>query len=93
MKLSTSLIASTAGVGYDGAVIGGTHAVLFKKSFSSSVSTTTFVVPASVSHVYVTGLKANTGYTVASTVVASGVEITVSLGGTSMSDAGGVLIF
>jgi hypothetical protein len=90
-KQATSNFSLTAGNGYDGAVVGNA-AIAFKRYFSVTVTTTTFKVPSAVTKIYITGLKPNQGYTVAISNVPGGKQVLLTAGGSSMTDAGGVLI-
>lgn len=81
------LLRSSAGTAYEGAAVGPTAAV-FPVNLGDDVGTTTVPVPEGVTRVFVTGLAADTGYT----VEWRGTELTVSSGGDAVADGGGVLI-
>ncbi|MCE9579399.1 MAG: hypothetical protein K8W52_40125 [Deltaproteobacteria bacterium] len=83
----TARIASTVGTPYAGARV-GTTAVLFKVNLADAFTSTTYTVAGATTHL-VTGLAPQSGYT----VTRSGDTVTVTAGGSSMADAGGVLVF
>jgi hypothetical protein len=88
---AVSAVKSTAGATFDGAVV-GTNAVLFPSDLAS-VQTMTYAVPASVTAQYVTGLAPNAGYTVSKRAEGGTTTVTITAGGASKADAGGVLVF
>lgn len=83
---AATLIHQTTGVAFDGARWGSTE-VYFPTGAAAVTSTVVFTAGAGVHSVYITGLAASTAYT--ASVVGS--TITLSLGGSSTSDPGGVL--
>jgi hypothetical protein len=82
-----TLIASRAGSPYAGAAVGDT-AVVFPVDLGAEVAATTVVVPQGVKRVLVAGLAKSKGYRVES----KGAEVTVTAGGDSQTDRGGVLV-
>jgi hypothetical protein len=89
--LATSLVTSDSGVAMQGAVA-GTFAVMFTNSIVPMSTTTSFVIPSGVTKLYVTGLSVNGHYTVTQSAVAGGTRFTIATGGSSVADAGGVLV-
>ena len=87
-----TLIQSTAGTSYDGAVVHG-NAVLFPVNALASVASIQYSVPVGLTKNYVTGLIPNGAYTVTSSPVSGVVQITVTTGGNMIADSGGVLVF
>jgi hypothetical protein len=85
---ATSLIQSTAGTPYAGALV-GTTVVMFRVSLGDPVSTITYDAPAAATAHLVTGLAPATGYT----ITRAGSSITITVGGPAMTDQGGVLVF
>jgi hypothetical protein len=83
---ATTLLTSRAGTAYTGAAVGNT-AVLFRVDLSGDVIATTVAVPPGVTRVLVTGLAKDTGYHVEK----RGTDVTISRGGTTVADRGGVL--
>jgi hypothetical protein len=89
----TSLIQSTAGTAFDGAVVSGLNTVvLFKRDMATAFGGVTFSVPASTAHIYVTGLAAGTGYSVSEAASGQSNQVTVTLGGAITTDQAGVLV-
>lgn len=89
----SSLVQSTAGTAFDGAVIVDT-AVFFATDITIPFQGTTVVVPSSVANVFVTGLQPGTSYGVTASNVPGGIQVQVSTGGqTATADAAGVLLF
>jgi hypothetical protein len=82
----TSLIQSTGGTAFDGAVAAGS-VVMFRRDMTTAFTTVTFSLPAANIPFYLTGLTANAGYT----VTQAGTAVTVTPGGPSVSDQAGVL--
>ena len=64
---------------------------MFKADITTTLTTTTFVVPVGTTKVFVAGLSANGGYTITQTVVASGVQYTIANGGNTKADKAGLL--
>jgi hypothetical protein len=91
-KAPVSLLASSAGTLFDGALVGG-NAVMFRQDIVAPFAGVTFSVPTGTSHVYVTGLTPGAGYSVAIVPAGSTEQITVTAGGALVADAGGVLAF
>lgn len=87
-----TLVQSTAGTAFDGAVMGNTS-VMFKQNMGDVFATTTYSVPTTVKQQYVTGLDPSSGYTVAITSSGTAMTVTVTKGGTSITDTAGVLAF
>jgi hypothetical protein len=88
----TGAIVSDSGIAMDGTRV-GSSAVLFGRNLAPMITTTSFVVPSTTTKTYVTGLKPGTGYTVTTTVEAAGIRVTVTVGGSTTADAGGVIVF
>jgi hypothetical protein len=84
---ATVLLTSRAGTAYVGAAVVDT-AVVFPVDIGTDVTTTSVAVPSSVTRVIVTGLAHNAGYRVET---GSG-EVTVTAGGDTQTDGGGVLV-
>jgi hypothetical protein len=82
---------STQGTAFDGAVF-GSSAVFFPVSTGASVAATSFVVPAGMHTVLITGLAANASYGAAIRAGPNGTQIDLTPGGTGPStDTAGVL--
>ena len=90
VPIASTTFASTAGDLFDG-VCAGNIAVMFKADITTTLTTTTFVVPVGTTKVFVAGLSANGGYTITQTVVASGVQYTIANGGNTKADKAGLL--
>jgi hypothetical protein len=88
----TALVQSTAGTSFDGALILDTI-VMFKRDMASPFASVTYTVPNTTAHHYVTGLAANAGYTVTAVSAGTTAQIVITTGGTSSTDAAGVLAF
>lgn len=88
--VATSL-QSTAGTLFEGSIVKNI-AVLFPNVWNAAFTSTTYSVPSTVTSQIVTGLTPNTGYTVSQTPNGNNVTVTITLGGSAMSDAGGVLV-
>jgi hypothetical protein len=84
---TTALLTSRAGTAYVGAAVKDT-AVVFPVDIGADVATTSVGVPPNVSRVFVTGLAKSAGYRVES----GGGVVTVTAGGASQTDGGGVLV-
>jgi hypothetical protein len=89
-KQPTALIQSSAGTPFDGATVGAT-AVMFRHDIISVFTTVTFSVPAGISKTYVTGLTPGASYTVVKSGNGGGAQYTITPGGASTADTGGVL--
>lgn len=87
---SAALVQSSSGTVYDGAVFNKT-AVLFARDMYGTFSSTTFSVPQEIASIVVTGLKARGGYTVAQTTANGTTTTTITVGGPTLADSGGVL--
>jgi hypothetical protein len=89
---ATQLIQSTAGTEFEGAVVGA-RAILFKKDLAATVATLTYIVPASVTQHYITGLTPLASYSVTQLAVAGGTSVTLTAdaAATLHADNGGVL--
>jgi len=88
----TTLVSSTSGSKFEGAVVGST-AVLFSVNYSQAFTGLTYTVPASVNSHYVSGLTKSTGYSVSKSSGPNGITVTITAGGTIVSDGAGVLHF
>ncbi len=88
---NVTLIQSSGGTSYAGAVVKNV-AALFPVDITTSFVTVIYTVPASVTEQYVTGLKPNTGYNVAIQKKGNDSQVTITLGGPSQTDVGGVLV-
>jgi hypothetical protein len=85
-----TLVQSTNGTAFAGAVVANT-AVLFPVDLGGAFSGTTYFVPGLVAIHLITGLTPNAGYTVVRVAAGTGETVTVSSGGPSLTDSGGVL--
>jgi hypothetical protein len=89
---TATYVQSTSGTVFDGAVFSNT-AVYFPVSSSGSFTATTFVAPAGVHTMLVTGLAANANYGVTVQASGNGNVISIAPGSTGAhTDAAGVLI-
>ncbi|OIN59290.1 T9SS type A sorting domain-containing protein [Arsenicibacter rosenii] len=84
------LVQSTAGDAFEGAVVKNT-AVLFPNVWGNGFTTTTYTIPSVVTMQLITGLTPNTGYAVASVNSGATTTVTITPGGSLMTDGGGVL--
>ena len=84
------LLRSTGGVTYEGAALDA-NAVLFPVDVTAAADTTTVSVPGGVKTVLVTGLNKDAGYRIETRPGDGGTEVTVSSGGDTKTDGGGVL--
>ena len=84
-------LVSTSGDAFEGVSTAGL-VVIFRKNLSA-LTTTTFTVPGGTSKTYVCGLTPGAAYTVSKTVALTGSVVTISAGGISKADQGGVLSF
>ncbi len=78
--------------GFEGAVVGA-HVVLFPVNREPFATTLQYTIPAGVSNHFVTGLQPNMGYTVAVQSVGGNQQVQINEGGSTQTDAGGVLVF
>ncbi len=88
----SSLVTSDAGVAYTGAVVGAT-VVLFPVNLATPSAGTSYTVAATTVKHLVTGLAANTGYTITADSDGVTASIVITAGGASVTDAAGVLAF
>jgi hypothetical protein len=84
---ATSVVTSTGGTAYEGAAANGV-VVMFPVDIATPFAAVTYTVPGGTVAQLVTGLTPGAGYTVAE----NGGSVTVTLGGTTMADSGGVLL-
>jgi hypothetical protein len=87
-----TLVQSSVGTAFDGALIGNT-VVMFQHDITVPFAGVSFTVPAGLAQHYTVGLAPSTGYTVATQAVGGNVQITITLGGSVMTDTAGVLVF
>jgi hypothetical protein len=90
--LAATRVQSTAGTGFDGAVI-DRAVVLFPANLNVAFVGTTYTVAASVSKHYVTGLTPGAGYTIIADSDGTAAQLVVTSGGPLKADAAGVLAF
>jgi hypothetical protein len=83
------LVVSSAGSGYEGAVVDQT-AVLFASS-SAVFKGTSYSVPATTTRQIITGLVPGAGYTVTTSTAGAAIEVTITPGGPTLADGGGIL--
>ncbi|RMG55005.1 MAG: hypothetical protein D6723_03630 [Acidobacteria bacterium] len=88
---AVSLVQSTSGTSFDGAVVGET-AILFPVNLDDAFTGLTYHAPVTVSTHYITGLTPGGSYSVVTQTVGSAIEVTVSSGGNMQADSGGVLM-
>lgn len=88
---TATLVQSTAGSNFDGAVFKN-MVVLFPLHVGNVISTTTYTVPSTVTKSIITGLTPNASYTLSTQMVNGAKQVTLTSGGASMADAGGVLV-
>jgi Putative Ig domain len=87
-----SLIQSTSGTAFDGAVVAALNTVvMFKRDTATAFGGVSFEVPTNTAHLYVTGLNPNSSYSLTEVKSAAGVVVTVAVGSGFMSDSAGVL--
>ena len=67
--------------------------VLFPVNRELLATTLAYTVPAGVSNHFITGLKPNTGYTVVVQSVGGNQQVEITEGGSTQTDAGGVLVY
>ena len=84
---ATSLVTSTSGTPYEGAAAGGV-VLMFPVDLATPFASVSFAVPGGTVAKLVTGLAPGADYTVAE----SGGTVTVTPGGPTKADAGGVLV-
>lgn len=89
-KTASSLITSTSGTPFEGAVVGSV-AILFKKDITTPFDTVVFRVPLGTTNTYVTGLAPLGGYTVKYKTETTKIRVTITTGGSLHADEGGVL--
>jgi hypothetical protein len=89
---AASLVQSSGGTAFDGAVVNGS-VVLFPVDLSASFTSLSYSVPAATRAHLVTGLSPGAAYTVTKTTVGSSVQVMVTKGGSRSVDSGGVLSF
>ena len=88
---NTSLIQSSSGTPFAGA-LAGDSVVLFPVDFGASVNALSYSVPAMIAKHYITGLQPGQGYTVTQTNSGGNILVSLSAGGSSIADSGGVLV-
>ena len=86
-----TIIQSSNGILFEGAVVKNI-AVMFPNVWNTPFSSTTYDVPTTVTSQIITGLIPNGGYTVTQTPNGSNTTTTITAGGITQADAGGVLI-
>lgn len=89
---AATVIQSTAGTAFTGAAVHNT-VVMFPVDLNGSFTPMTYVAPAGTTRHLVTGLAPSAGYTVTLANVGGNVQVTVAKGGSTVTDAGGVLSF
>jgi hypothetical protein len=89
---SATLVQSSSGTPFSGAIIRST-VVLFPENLDTPFSTMTYTVPAATTTHWITGLKSDQGYTVATQTAGSDLKVTITPGGETKADSGGVLIW
>ena len=91
IKDPTTLVQSIAGTSFDGAVVKDI-AVMFPSVWGGVFTTTTYTVAATVSQHIITGMTPNANYDVVGKYIGTNVQITISPSGSSVANAGGVLV-
>jgi hypothetical protein len=86
----TTLVQSSAGDSYDGAIVGG-FAALFKHDATTPLATTTFTLSSNATYVYVSGLTPGGGYTATVTTTPNTWTVTITTGGGTIADSGVVV--
>ena len=86
----TALVPTDSGTPFDGALLPN-NVVMFKRDMSAVFTGVTYTVPVGTTMHYITGLAANAGYTAASQVVGTNLQVTITLGGSFNTDSAGVL--
>ncbi len=91
---AVSSLSTTGGTAFEGALV-GTTAVMFLHDDRqlAGFAQTTYTEPAAVTKNYVAGLRPGSGYTVAKTTSGGNIQVTVTVGGTTVADAAGLLVF
>jgi hypothetical protein len=89
---ATSLVQSSAGTNYSGAVV-GTSVALFPVSLATPSIGTSYSIAANVKNNYVTGLSPNAPYTVSSVSDGIAAQVVITPGGVLTADSAGVLSF
>ncbi|AIE85457.1 hypothetical protein [Fimbriimonas ginsengisoli] len=77
---------------FDGALFNNT-AVLFAVNLNQAFTGLTYTVPVGTTSHFVTGLTPGAGYTVTQQTGLNGVTVTVTAGGTTIADSGGLIHF
>ncbi len=90
-KLPVTLLTSSDGISFDGALV-GQQAVMFKRDVTTSFTGMSFTVPVGTTG-YVTGLAPYASYTVSYQTNGGNVLVTVTSGGSSKADSGGIIAF
>ncbi|MFN8356920.1 MAG: T9SS type A sorting domain-containing protein [Spirosomataceae bacterium] len=88
---ATSLIQSTAGTAFEGALVKNT-VVMFPNVWGGGFASTTYTIPSNASGQLVTGLTPNAGYDVAMVPNGATTQVTITPGSQYTADAGGVLV-
>ncbi|APR87240.1 Serine/threonine kinase associate protein KapC [Minicystis rosea] len=86
-----TLVQSTSGTAFQGAVVKN-MAVMFPVSKSAAFSGTTYTIPSGVTTHLVTGLTPGAAYTATTQSTSSGVQVSISAGGSTKADSAGVLV-
>jgi hypothetical protein len=88
----TSLIQSSGGTAFDGAIVAGLNTVvMFKRDTAAAFGGVSFEVPVNTAHVCVTGLNPNSSYSLTEQSTSGGVLVTVAVGAGLATDPAGVL--
>lgn len=85
-----TLVQSASGDLFEGAILGDTL-VLFKADAQAALKGASISLPGTVKTIYVAGLKPGAACSVTKTTVGSGFTLTLSPGGATVADAGGVI--
>ena len=89
--VQATYLASASGTSFDGAAL-GSSAVFFPTKSNAAFTTTTFTVPSTVHTFVVVGLTGGAGYSVTTTVAATGTTVVVSSSATgTAADSAGLL--
>ena len=86
-------LASSSGSPFEGAAVRGVAVVFPVNVLSNNFASTTYTVPGGITNQYVAGLAPNAGYTVSQTRLAGSLQVTVTPGGSLISDRAGLLSF
>ena len=86
-------LASSSGSPFEGAAVRGVAVVFPVNVLSNNFASTTYTVPGGITNQYVAGLAPNAGYTVSQTRLAGSLQVTVTPGGSLISDSAGLLSF